>query len=201
LRNSRFTQKQLCGDPRPDELSDLLRRYAEGKAVAELGCGQGDLARSLRGVCRSYVGTDISWMAIALARDQAAASERFEVGRMEDWRPTPDVELVLAGDTFHHMSRRAQAETFRHIRDTCPDAVMLLVIGSPQGRAALIAQASAAGRVLERAGSSGRLVLALGKWRAPAAAAVPDARRPNRNPEPLGYRGAMGQVRTVGEAE
>lgn len=77
-----------------------------GMRVIDLGCGDGAFADEVfaRGA-RTYVGIDGSASMIAVARHRAAdGMARFEVGRIEDFRPDPgEADLVTSRMVLHHL--------------------------------------------------------------------------------------------------
>ena len=77
--------------------------HLRGRRVVELGCGSGLLAQKLTALgAAGYLGIDISPVAIAKARERAAATAsgaeiRFEVGAVADLRPQGDALTFSLG--------------------------------------------------------------------------------------------------------
>lgn len=81
----------------------LLSPHVRGRRVVELGCGSGLLARHLMALgADSYLGVDISQVAIARARERlathpAAPGIRFMVGAVADLEPQGDALTFSLG--------------------------------------------------------------------------------------------------------
>ena len=81
----------------------LLAPHLRGRRVVELGCGSGLLAQKLMALgAAGYLGIDISPVAIARARERAAAASsdaavRFAVGAVADLEPLGDALTFSLG--------------------------------------------------------------------------------------------------------
>ena len=73
----------------------------EPRAVVDLGCGPGELTASLahRWPGARITGIDSSPEMIAKARGRATAVD-FEIGDARDWRPGPDVDVLITNATL-----------------------------------------------------------------------------------------------------
>ncbi|MFC0509300.1 trans-aconitate 2-methyltransferase [Micromonospora costi] len=86
------------GDERSRPFHDLVARVAADgpRTVVDLGCGPGQLTATLaaRWPAARVVGLDSSPEMIGQATALGAPVE-FAVGDVRDWRPTPDVDVVV----------------------------------------------------------------------------------------------------------
>lgn len=86
-------------DERSRPFADLLARVGAQapRAVVDLGCGPGDLTATLarRWPAARVSGIDSSPEMIDRAR-QRGDGVRFRVGDLRDWRPEPDVDVVIS---------------------------------------------------------------------------------------------------------
>ncbi len=80
-----------------------LQGAAPGAAVLELGCGSGQLTRSLVGRGLVVHAVDIGHDLVALARRnlEGASDVTLECGDLRSWRPDRVYDVVLAGTAFH----------------------------------------------------------------------------------------------------
>jgi SAM-dependent methyltransferase len=99
----------------------LDRLAAAGAAVADLGCGTGDLACLLaaRFPRSTFTGVDQSPDAISGAREKARkrglANVRFEIADLEDGLGLPAQDLIIAANVVHDMAD--PAGFFARVRD------------------------------------------------------------------------------------
>ena len=91
------------GSERSRPYFDLIAQIGAGKprAVADLGCGPGTLTRTLaeRWPRATVTGIDSSPEMIAEARSLGAPVD-FEIGDVRDWRPGPDVDVLVTNATL-----------------------------------------------------------------------------------------------------
>jgi trans-aconitate 2-methyltransferase len=97
------------GAERARPFFDLVARIGADRprAVTDLGCGPGDLTRALaeRWPGARLTGIDSSPEMIAKARAGAGSGEeggpvRFDIGDVRDYRPEPDVDVLLTNATL-----------------------------------------------------------------------------------------------------
>ena len=100
--------------PRHLLVAGLVRRYAPGGAVLDVGCGSGGLIAPLRdsfgGVSSRYVGLDLSARALDLAaervRADAAESEAFTVelvqGSFDEYEPRAPYDAVVFSESLYY---------------------------------------------------------------------------------------------------
>jgi SAM-dependent methyltransferase len=81
-----------------------LALEARAARVLDVGCGQGRLLELLRASphLRTYVGTDISETAIALARALDVPGARFEVGDFEKWDSDERFDAIIFNESLYY---------------------------------------------------------------------------------------------------
>lgn len=86
---------------------DELVRTADASTVLEVGCGEGELSLRVAGEGREILGTDVSAMMIAEARERAARrgiGMRFEQADLFDLDPArARYDLVLCCEVLEHL--------------------------------------------------------------------------------------------------
>ena len=91
-------------DERGRPFFDLLSRVGatEPRSVVDLGCGPGNLTRTLRNRWPSadVVGVDSSREMVQRARAQEPDGVRFEVGDLRAWRPPEPVDVLVSNATL-----------------------------------------------------------------------------------------------------
>ena len=94
---------QRYGDERSRPFFDLVAqiRAEKPRAVVDLGCGPGSLTVTLaeRWPAASITGVDSSPEMIARA-SQSGSAVRFVEGDVREWRPGPDVDVVVTNATL-----------------------------------------------------------------------------------------------------
>lgn len=116
------------GEGRRPKVTELVEKLAAGGAIVEHACGEGHLAHSVDPRSyRSYVGYDLSEVAIASARSRApSAACRFEVQDMSGWPGEDAVQLIVAEECLYYL-RPAQLASFldRCRASLAPDGALL----------------------------------------------------------------------------
>ena len=91
-------------DERGRPFFDLLSMVAatEPRSVVDLGCGPGNLTRTLpaRWPSADVVGVDPSFEMVEKARAHDADGVRFEVGDVREWRPPEPVDVLVSNATL-----------------------------------------------------------------------------------------------------
>jgi SAM-dependent methyltransferase len=105
-----------CIDDTPDDPAyPYVRRYAKGGRILDLGCGPGSAGRHLDPAAyRSYVGVDISQIAIDDARRRNRSSKNtYQQADILRYRPEGLYEVILLGDSLYYVP---QGEALRMLR-------------------------------------------------------------------------------------
>lgn len=122
------------GNDRRPMVTELVEKLAAGGRVVEHGCGEGHLARSVDPRSyESYVGYDISEVAIELARSyESAPTCRFEVEEFTTWPGDRDLQLIVIEECLYYL-RLAQMEPFlRRCHESLrPGGAMLVTFTDP----------------------------------------------------------------------
>lgn len=106
----------------------LISRFAQTKSVIDLGCGSGTLLEAISGVkLKSYIGIDISPLAIERAKERAAGLScafpvNFQVGELKEVLETLDGDFVvslgltdwLSAEELKLLLRWSENRTFLH---------------------------------------------------------------------------------------
>ena len=98
---------------------DRVTACAAGKDVLDYGCSTGDHALALAPIARSYLGIDISDVAIATAQQRAAGlAASFQVAdAMATGLPDASFDLVFGSGIVHHLdTERSLREIARLLR-------------------------------------------------------------------------------------
>jgi SAM-dependent methyltransferase len=100
--------------PRHLLVAGLIRRYAPGGAILDIGCGSGGLVAPLRdsfgGQSSSYVGLDLSTRAIDIAaervRTEISEKDAFTVelvqGSFDDYEPRTSFDAVVFSESLYY---------------------------------------------------------------------------------------------------
>ena len=97
-------------DTAGDCLYPILEKHTMGRAILDLGCGDGNTAVELRADTYShYMGIDISDVATAKAADRSARSGRgsknkFAQGDIYDYLPTARYHVILLRESIYYFS-------------------------------------------------------------------------------------------------
>jgi SAM-dependent methyltransferase len=105
-----------CIDDTPDDPAyPYVRQYANGGRILDLGCGPGSAGRHLDpAMYRSYVGVDISQIAIDDARRRNKSSKNtYAQADILRYRPEGSFEVILLGDSLYYVP---QGEVLRMLR-------------------------------------------------------------------------------------
>lgn len=120
--------------PRSENTIRLVQSLCRGGRMIEFGCGEGDLPLVLAaGTFSSYLGFDISEVAVKRARSKAAGSAciLFQQGDMAHWCGGDTASLILAEECLYYLSL-AGAETFllQCMRCLSKNGSMLVIVHS-----------------------------------------------------------------------
>jgi SAM-dependent methyltransferase len=133
---------------RLDDLSELAHysvivgycRHFRARAILDIGCGHGGLARMLDGIgCEAYLGIDFSEAAVAAARAAAAnPAHRFELADAGRFVPPRSFDTLVFNESLYYFSE--------------PDALIERYLGflEPGGRVIVSAFVSGQERALLR---------------------------------------------------
>lgn len=142
----------------------LVEQLAGGGDVVEFGCGPGFLIEAVDpSVYRSYVGVDLSAVAVEAATRRAAeaglAKCRFEVGRFERWRRDTRASLIIMEETLYYVTPRRQRLLLRRCLDRLdPGGRMIVTVHCATRHRATLANCSQAA-VVEREIRDGRRII------------------------------------------
>lgn len=117
--------------------SELVKRFASGGRVLEVGCGLGDDALGFRALGFQYVGVDSSKEAIAKARrGKADEGVEFLVGDLFVCPSELGFEVVYDKGVFHGLGGLERRNLYlRRVAELlAPRGVWLTVCGSPDNR-------------------------------------------------------------------
>ena len=113
----------------------FARRFAEGRRVLDVACGEGYGSALLAGVAGAVTGVDIDAKAIAHARASyaALANVRYEEGSAATL-PLPDasIDVVVSFETIEHLPRAEQPRMLAEIaRVLTQDGVLIMSAPNP----------------------------------------------------------------------
>jgi predicted TPR repeat methyltransferase len=110
-----------------DHLYPHVERFAKCGRLLDLGCGPGTTGNNLQpGTYSSYVGVDISDVAIQKARDRTAHNNRSQTNiyfqsDMSSFTPTGQYDVIIFGDSLYYLPRHIVGWTLerygRHLRE------------------------------------------------------------------------------------
>ncbi len=114
----------------PPETFDVLLSLmgASSRNVLEVGCGTGNLARTLAPLVDRVDAVDVSKEMIAAARELPGGNRpniRWHVARAEEAALTPPYELIVGGDCFHWIDASIAMPRFAGV--LAPDAALAVV--------------------------------------------------------------------------
>lgn len=71
--------------------------------ILDVGCGQGRLFELLKNFrFKSYLGIDVSRVAIGRTRPLARKNARFEVARFEEWQPSQRFNVIIFSEALYY---------------------------------------------------------------------------------------------------
>jgi len=103
-----------------DLIYQSLERYSEGTSILDLGCGTASTAAELRSDYASYLGVDISEIAIAqgreiIARDpERAHKTHFAVSDIFDFVPGGQFNVILFRECLYYFPKQTAREVLEH---------------------------------------------------------------------------------------
>lgn len=113
---------------RRPKVTELVEKLADGGRIVEHACGEGHLIRTVDpSAYSSYVGYDISEVAVASARSRATDMMcRFEVQDITTWPGDTGIRLIVAEECLNYL-RPGQLATFleRCRASLTPDGAIL----------------------------------------------------------------------------
>nr|AGZ94243.1 SAM-dependent methyltransferase [Kitasatospora sp. NRRL F-6133] len=113
-------------DPLP---TALVRKYARGGRILDLGCGTSANLRLDADGYSFYLGVDISPDAIERARRLGRPASEFEVADVTTFRPPGRFDLVLLREVVYYLPAARAAELVRRTGDSLTaDGVIAVVI-------------------------------------------------------------------------
>ena len=119
--------RHLGHDRRP-VVAELVADLAANGAVVELGCGEGHLVRSIDPGCyRSYLGLDISAVAVAAAERHPPPRCSFEVGDIGQWPGAEGIQLIVAEESLYYLRSRARRALLERCRTSLAQSGAMLV--------------------------------------------------------------------------
>lgn len=111
--NEQYRAGLWQGEARSATTIRMIEDLCHGGKMVEFGCGEGELPVILSpNTFREYLGIDISDVAIARARQRAAAagltSCSFEQGDMSTWRGSSEVDFILLEECLYYLNERCR---------------------------------------------------------------------------------------------
>ena len=105
----------MCLDDPDDPALPYVSRYANGGRVLDLGCGPGSTGRLLdASTYRSYVGVDVSQIAVEQARQRDSRSQNtYQCSDLMRYRPDGQYDVILLGDSLYYIPRSEVLATLR----------------------------------------------------------------------------------------
>jgi len=110
-----------------------VRYFRRGGDVLDLGCGEGLLCRSLTSDdCATYVGVDVSRVAIERAQSQADDSRQFVCADIQTFEPARRFDVIVFNEVLYYVSD-AVSLLRRYERHLNPDGVLVVsMFDNPQ---------------------------------------------------------------------
>ncbi|MEQ9616979.1 MAG: class I SAM-dependent methyltransferase [Phycisphaerales bacterium] len=99
---------------RDHRVTELIAKLANGGAVVDLGCGEGNLAFDLpAGSYERYIGVDVSSVAIERANHAAYAKANsrceFRCADLRTWEGESGADVILIEEALYYLAPTAQA--------------------------------------------------------------------------------------------
>ncbi len=159
--NREFQQGAWFSGKRSPEIIDLLEQYGENARIVELGCGDGSLARHIQHVAHiSYIGLDISDLAIDTARKIGDSRYSFSAGAIEDWQPVEPFDLLIMEECLYYLSAKDQDSLLEQALDAlAPQGCAIFTFSGHDKHQATIDRVRQSGRVLADRFRAGRTFL------------------------------------------
>lgn len=138
--NIEFRNGAQFSGARSPVLLELLQTHLRDKRVVELACGDGSLAEAVRDYgWASYLGFDISSVAIATATQRQIPGVRFALGDMENWNPSGPFDLLLIEEAIYYLVPEKQIELLeRAFAAMGPAGLAIVVLHSARKHGAII---------------------------------------------------------------
>jgi 2-polyprenyl-3-methyl-5-hydroxy-6-metoxy-1,4-benzoquinol methylase len=106
-------------------LRRCIGKFIRGKAVLELGCGEGHLTRTIFGRARSVVGIDISDVAIARAKSLNLPNARFENADLLQ-TSFKGFDVIAAIECIHYLTHPEQGAFLEKVASEHAGKMLLL---------------------------------------------------------------------------
>jgi SAM-dependent methyltransferase len=138
LRALAFDEKYRNGDwnfsAKDTDLLDLLGKYAAQGNILALGCGTARLVSYLKpGSFQSFVGVDLSPVAIGQASRQANDRVSFKVGDMTKYECDRLFEVILFPESIYYVKAQSRKKLLLRMRDSLsPGGRIIVSIAQPQ---------------------------------------------------------------------
>ena len=113
---------------------------ATASKLLDVGCAAGSLARAPGAARYSYVGVDISEVAVSKGRELSPGCE-FHVARLEDYKPVAEFDVIVLNEVLYYLPvTSAIAELVRYCKHLAPDGVLIVSMkDSPKSKAIFVA--------------------------------------------------------------
>jgi len=99
---------------------------ATASKLLDVGCAAGSLARAPGAARYSYVGVDISDVAVSQGRELSPGCE-FHVARLEDYKPVAEFDVIVLSEVLNYLPvTGAINELARYSKHLAPDGVLIL---------------------------------------------------------------------------
>lgn len=86
-------------------IANFVRRLCEAPKVLDVGCGTGALAELLQAVPGlTYMGIDLSDVALSRARTRGLSNAGFQQAAMEDWTPTDRYDAIIFNEVIYYVA-------------------------------------------------------------------------------------------------
>ncbi len=152
---------------RDQVVTDLVEEFSRGGDILELGCGEGLLIASINpSAYSSYVGWDLSEVAIARARERIAElglrNCEFSRGEFFDWKGASALSLEVMEECLYYLNPVAQTRLLeRCFAALLPTGLVLVTVHSKQRHAATLEVCRRSGTVKRELGDGERAILML----------------------------------------